>query len=543
MYRTALHSLAIFTTTFALLVTIQACRASEACLTCHADMQQDLTSAHRLDTQPCTRCHAGDAGATTLPAAHAGLIAFPGNLDNAQQACGDCHPARVASVTASPMHTGTHMVQITRRVFGETQTGDDTATLQSLSDSPADSLLRKLCASCHLGQNKRAHRLDVTRDRGGGCLACHLNQHPQGAHPRLTARVEDGRCFGCHSRSSRIALAYAGLAEVDAATATTTPRARLADGRLVEHRPADIHHQAGMACIDCHTGTGLMGALPTAARQDQSVDIACNDCHDNRHPRATPADWPAQHRGMLKRIPFAYTPDQPFLTTAHGTPLWHIEVKADRLLLHSKLSRQRRVIPSDMVAAHTLKKEHARLDCNACHSQWAPQCYSCHLGYTPSEHQWDHVERRPTPGQWSQQQAQIRNDLPPLGVTATGRIAPFVPGMILSIDHPDPTVPPFQRLFGSLAPHTTGPARSCGSCHANPVALGLGEGRLVQQAGQWRFHARHPALADGLPGDAWTTLGAAQPGSGSYPGDRSFNQEELVHILNSRPGEQQAVDK
>ena len=34
-----------------------------------------------------------------LPGAHNGLIAFPGNLDNAAQTCGSCHAAQVASVT------------------------------------------------------------------------------------------------------------------------------------------------------------------------------------------------------------------------------------------------------------------------------------------------------------------------------------------------------------------------------------------------------------------------------------------------------------
>ena len=537
MQHIAMNNLAIITAGLVLLVSTQSCRASEACQSCHADMSKGLASSHQLAARACTGCHAGDAAATELPAAHAGLIAFPGNLGNAQQTCGGCHPAQVASVTAGPMHTGTHMVQVTRRVFGEETAASDDHTLQALTHSPADSLLRKLCASCHLGQDKRAHRLDVTRDRGGGCLACHLNEHPDGAHPQLTAKVEDGRCFGCHSRSSRIALAYAGLAEVEAASTSTTRRARLDDGRLVEYRPADVHHQAGLGCIDCHTGSGLMGSLPAARRQDQSVDIACSDCHDNRHPRIRQSTWPAQHRGMLGRIPSPATADQEFLTTANGTPLWHIEVRAESLVLHSKLTGQQRTIPPYQDDAHTLEAEHARLDCNACHAQWAPQCYGCHLSYSPEQMQWDHIERKVTPGQWSQRQSGIRNNLPPLGVTATGAITPFVPGMIMTIDHPNIEVPSFQRLFGSLAPHTTGPARSCNSCHTDPVALGLGEGRLEQRTGQWHFKPAHPPLADGLPADAWTTLEATQPGSGSYPGDRSFNQQELIHILNSVPAQ------
>jgi hypothetical protein len=498
-------------------------------------MTGGLARGHQFVERSCSTCHGGDPEATQLPAAHTGLIGFPGNLDNVAETCGNCHPAQVASIFYSPMHTGTHMVSITRRVFGEKLPAEGKQTLQALSHTPADSLLRKLCASCHLGKAKTRHRLDVTHDQGGGCLACHLNEHPAGAHPELTVKVEDGRCFGCHSRSSRIALNYAGLAETDAASRKQahTRLARLADGRLVEHRPADVHHQAGMSCIDCHTGSGLMGALAGADRQDQAVDIACNDCHNNQHQRITQANWPGQHRGMLKRIPFPVKDGQEFLTTANGTPLWHIEVGDDELVLYQKLTARRQTIPQYTLHEHNLLTEHIRLDCNACHAQWAPQCYECHLSFSPDEPQWDHIEQQTTPGQWSQQLAGIRNDLPPLGVSATGDITTFVPGMIMSVHHPDFAPPLFRRLFGALSPHTTGPARNCASCHRSPVALGLGEGRLENQAGQWLFRPAHGSLQDGLPADAWTTLGAQHPGSGTYPNDRSFSGEEIRRILNN----------
>lgn len=517
-----------------ILTTSSWCRARENCPVCHHDMISGLSRDHNFSVGPCSACHGGNPDATQLPGAHDGLIAFPGNLDNALETCGRCHPAQVASVTISPMHTGTHMVQITHRVFGQEATAEESYTLQALSKTPADSLLRKLCASCHLGQQKTQHRHDVSRDRGGGCLACHLNNYPGGAHPALSVKVEDGRCFGCHSRSSRIALSYAGLAEADESTLenTQTKVSRLMDGRLVEHRPADVHHQAGMSCIDCHTGDGLMGAIANPDRQDQSVDITCNDCHNNQNPRVTLANWPDKHRGMLDRIPFPVTTKQEFLSTGNGTPLWHIEVRNDELLLHMKLAADTRVIPAYKPRDHGLEVEHTRLTCNACHAQWAPQCYECHLSFSPDDPQWDHIERKYTPGLWSQRQAGIRNSLPPLGVTATGDITTFVPGMIMTIDHPDFTAPLFRRLFGALSPHTTGSARACESCHHSSVALGLGEGRLENDAGQWSFRSTQQALQDGLPADAWTTFEAEHPGRGTYPNDRSFNAEETGRILN-----------
>lgn len=515
------------------------CIAGENCTTCHGNIATGLADSHRFIQRPCTGCHGGIGNADNIADAHDGLEPFPGNLDNAAAACGSCHPAQVASVTASAMHTGTDMVQITRRAFGQETTADDRHSLQSLSQSPADSLLRKLCAGCHLGLQKTRHSHDVTRDRGGGCLACHLNDYAPDEHPALTLGIEDGRCFGCHSRSSRIALSYAGLAETDTASHGNKPASlsRLLDGRLVEHRPADSHHQAGLSCIDCHTGAGLMGMPANRTGEGAAVDIACTDCHDNRNPRIRYDDWPQQYRGMLERIPFKAAADQRFLVTANGTPLWHIEIRNDVYVLHLKQTAETRVIPPYRAQVHTLQNEHERLTCNACHARWAPQCYECHLDYSADEMQWDHVEQKPTAGLWTQRQGLIRNDLPALGVAANGEITGFVPGMIMSVDHPDYSEPLFSRLFGSISAHTTGPARSCESCHVSSVALGLGEGSLNKLDGRWIFTPEFPALQDGLPADAWTTLEANTPASGTRPHERSFNREEIHRILNSWRGD------
>lgn len=99
-----------------------------------------------------------------------------------------------------------------------------------------------------------------------------VESYPDEAHPALTARVSDARCFGCHSRSGRISLSYAGLAEVDGSTEPDAKAGlRLPDGRPIARLPADVHYLAGMSCIDCHTSIGLMGdageALFKAAKQ------------------------------------------------------------------------------------------------------------------------------------------------------------------------------------------------------------------------------------------------------------------------------------
>jgi len=499
------------------------------CLDCHREMQQGFNAAHAAFAENCVRCHGGDATAASETTAHRGLIAFPGDMDSAQQVCGDCHADKVDGVTHGLMHTGRGMVSTTRQVFGEPADRPGHNDLQHLTHSPADSLLRKLCASCHLGQNKTAHRLDVTRDRGGGCLACHINDQSSQTHPALTAQVGDARCFGCHSRSSRISLNYAGIAET--ATTTTADTNRLADGRAVEFRPADRHHAAGMACIDCHTEKGLMGTAtaPPPSNQKQAVDIRCEDCH--RITRTiSPTQWPAAYRALLSRIPYPVEPGTRIPVTGNGTPLWHIELKGDSAWLHRKLAGDRLRIPPYRDSDHPLAQEHRRLACTACHSQWAPQCYGCHLQYDEAGEQYDHAERTITPGIWKEGRSNPRNGAPPLGVNAENKIVPVIPGMIMEVIHPDWPQPRFVRRFQAIEPHTTGPARRCASCHRSSTALGLGQGQLQPDGKQWTFSPGMEILRDGLAADAWTRIGqTGEIRETLFP--RPFTLQEIEHIL------------
>ena len=425
-----------------------------ACVGCHEDQQAGYVAGHAFAANDCTICHGGDSGATVEDLAHEGLVAFPGNLDNAEASCGDCHAERVASVSESLMHTGRGMVHTTRLVIDGDPGPEHTRNLQSLGDSVADSMLRKVCASCHLGQPKTVHAIDVTTSRGGGCLACHIAAHPEGAHPALTSEVSDARCFGCHSRSGRISLSYAGLAEVDES------ELQLADGRKVAQLEADIHYAAGMGCKDCHYADDVMGSAGHAVHQRDAVAAECTDCHE----------------------------------------------------------------------PHEEDADHERLECSACHSQWAPQCFGCHMAYDAGGEQWDHVDREMTAGRWHDRRWDVRNTLPALGVNAEGRIEVFVPGMIMTVAHPDWDEAKFVRMFAPLSPHTTGQSRSCESCHRSSDALGLGRGELALVEGELEFEPAGEILQDGLPADAWTNIGNTLGGRAPFPGQRPFDAEEMRRI-------------
>jgi hypothetical protein len=98
----------------------------------------------------------------------------------------------------------------------------------------------------------------------------------------------------------------------------------------------------------------------------------------------------------------------------------------------------------------------------------------------------------------------------------------------------------FRRLYARTFSHTIRrEARSCESCHTDPVALGYGRGALRYEVrgstGQWRFTPAHePLPADGLPGDAWIGFLQSRAGMVSTRDDvRPFNPDEQRRILNA----------
>jgi hypothetical protein len=188
-------------------------------------------------------------------------------------------------------------------------------------------------------------------------------------------------------------------------------------------------------------------------------------------------------------------------------------------------------IPRYRDSSHPRRDDHARLTCSACHAQWAPQCYGCHTTHDSGGRQWNHLLGKETPGRWIERRWGVRNEPPVLGVTGNDRIAPAIPGMIFSIEHPAWERPLFRRLFSLFDPHTTGPSRSCESCHASSTALGLGEGRLTRSESGWQFHPVQPVLEDGLPADAWTSLDGTLSGGGTRVGNRPLAVGEMRRIL------------
>jgi len=472
--------------------------AVEGCLACHA-AAEGPGGAHA--TTGCEPCHLGDARATTAAGAHHGMEPEPGALRTAERTCGRCHGRELERVRGSLMATARGLVAVDRWAFGERPTPDgapeDTITsiLEAATPTPAEDHLRRLCAGCHLGTT-RDNRDDAITAGASGCSACHAPATPtaaapRGPHPPVDARADDTRCLGCHSRSARISLGYQGLYEVSgpAAEACAEP-VTLHDGRRGCRTTMDVHFAGGMACIDCHVHTELMGDGTPHAHAEAATEVRCESCHGPA-PAATWRDVEDPISvDLLRQRGEARAPDEPVRLGLRGTPLWNVRPAAGApgppgpsstggWQLVGKLDgRVRAIAPTPTDHDHT-RPGHERLTCAACHDAWAPRCDTCHTDYVPDGVQWDFAAAALRPGLWRERHVAMGIAPPTLGVDAAGRIAPTMPGMIGTLDaraHPAApagAAPIKLRLHAVVAPHTTRrEARTCASCHADAQAVG-----------------------------------------------------------------------
>jgi len=528
----------------------------ERCIDCHQGANEDPGGLHPASVIGCEPCHLGDPKAVTADAAHRGMEPEPGALRTVDRTCGRCHQRETERVRSSLMATARGIVAVDRWAFGERPTPDGDETMADVlaapHPTPAQDHLRRLCAGCHLGTT-RDNRDDAIVQGASGCSACHSPARPPRpdgavllAHATVDSRVDDGRCLGCHSRSGRISLGYQGLFETSGHGIEACPeadRVTLHDGRTGCRAPADVHQRAGLACIDCHVHTELMGDGAVYRHEEQATEVRCESCHGSARPDADngpgPTTWGAVSDAitldLVRQRGETRAPDEPVRTGLRGTPLWNVRPQTDgSWSLVGKLDGRARAIRATPADADHTRPGHERLTCASCHDAWAPRCTTCHTRFDPDGTQWDFAAAKETAGRWHETNEGMSMAPPTLGVDAAGRIVPTMPGMIGTIESATaPASARSLRLHAAIVPHTTQrEARSCSSCHADAIALGLGAGDLDLSGDAVRFTPAHPAPNDpALARDRWVDLFPATPGATTRVGGRSLDADEQRRVL------------
>jgi hypothetical protein len=513
---------------------------NESCMQCHSEMT-GFSSSHNPEAIGCYSCHGGNPFSPDKRSAHQGMRLIPGNLSDAQLSCGttQCHSDIASRIHSGLMATMSGVISVDRFVFNESETPDQLTSVHELQDSPADEHLRNMCVKCHLGNPKNATGPVSESSRGGGCLACHLNYQDfdRGVafydtqlskdtnyltiHPSIDLKVSNDHCFGCHSRSGRISTNYEGwhetLLEATDISLQDTLYRLVEETRVFRFVQQDVHHKAGMDCIDCHNSYELMGDGNLYAHEEQQTEIACSDCHRDQANQVIKFADLDQESALIASLRYDNIGERVFLTTLkRNRTLINTQVKNDSLLMHSKNSTKTFVLNPPHRACQR-GDAHDEVSCSACHSAWAPSCIGCHNAYDDQEPGYNMVLNKEKQGSWVEYVGEYNAHLPAMGIrkTETGQeVIPVVPGMVLTIDLASFTKDKhdsliFKRLFAPAAPHTTASkGRSCTSCHNNPVALGYGKGKLdfiiTNGQGKWRLISHYQDNKhDGLPEDAW----------------------------------------
>lgn len=524
---------------------------SESCVACH-DNTTGFSQYHDPTKIGCSACHLGNISATDKDKSHAGMINIPGNLSNAAQTCSsnDCHQSELHRIEHSLMATNSGIVSIDKWAFDEIHTTDTLFHIENIGNTAAETHLKNLCFKCHLGYEKKNYAITSENSRGGGCLACHLtyknDSKPDindGIHPNLSLNISNDKCFGCHSRSNRISTNFEGWYE----TLYTENEVKdsigyriLQDERVFGYAGEDVHHKAGLLCIDCHSSQEVMGDGKAYKHQTEALKIQCSDCH------TTTAFKTAGFEAFGEAEIIDYTLRQYewaskkfIITEKDSIPLVNTYFdENEQAYLISKIDQSKHIINRSCEQDNV----HQSLDCNMCHTSWAPSCIGCHTSYD-SEIQLTNGKK----GKWKELLGGFGYAKPIMGKnTEENKIIPAVPGMIMSLDKTAFTGPHigkdsiFLRLFAPVGAHTTvKESRSCESCHTNPEALGYGKGTLTyyvkNNKGYWQFESLYEfSEQDSLPQDAWHGFLHTIDDSRKYSAHENFlplNLEEQKKVL------------
>lgn len=494
----------------------------ESCLSCHSELT-GFSPYHDPKTIGCASCHLGNIHSNDKNLAHKGMVLIPGNLQNASQTCAtaNCHSKELHRIQKSLMTTNSGIISVDKYLFDELKPQDSLFHITHLGQTAADMHLKNKCASCHLGNEKKHYGAIDEKSRGGGCLACHLNYDAgtkpnikDQVHPQINLNVDNTKCFGCHSRSGRIATNYEGWSETllkPKEVKNSKNHRLLMDGRVFEETTPDVHHKSGMLCIDCHISQEIMGDGKTYKHEADAIKISCSDCHiQGRAVQAKPLqmDYISAFDYALRGYKHS---TNSFLVTQKGSiPLVNTykDAKGNALLV-SKINKK------ELAIKPSCKRDavHQKVSCSMCHTAWAPTCIGCHTDYDPRI-----VNADKTEGRWIEHVAEFGFAPPTIGVKKTGNskeFVPAIPGMIMTLDktnfkgNKSGKDQKFIRWYAPNAAHTTTKAvRNCASCHSNSQALGFGKGTLnyvvKANSARWEFtsyYANSPQ--DGLPQDAW----------------------------------------
>ncbi|MEL7527515.1 MAG: cytochrome C [Pseudomonadota bacterium] len=414
------------------------------------------------------------------------------------------------------------------------------------------------CSSCHVPYSNdgfyEGGDPTIAKDQPGKLLT-HQMQGTRKSKVKVGeveySGIPSETCNSCHNRGKRIGVSYQGIMEFPYGSPYNEkggkqPKLHTKNYVYVKD---DLHHSiesrdgnpaGGMLCQDCHTSIDMHGDGNLPGTTLAQVEIECEDCHGtvSKFPWELPLGYGEEHatdigdtaRGLADDVTAeqymaeVYDPEDGYLLSARGNPLGNVIRRGDKVILHSASGLDFEVpvlrqlaldgnwkSPNAEVAMMSVGKHMESMECYACHADWAPQCYGCHITVDYSEGKTDvdwinNANSRgedgltadnamgtnglTSPGKVAETRSYLRWEEPTLGINGEGRVSPLMPGcqvITTVIDKDGNTVAHNETWMtpdaggtkgldhAAVQPHTAGrEARTCESCHNNPKALGYG---------------------------------------------------------------------
>jgi hypothetical protein len=399
-------------------------------------------------------------------------------------------------------------------------------------------------------------------------------------HPELSLNITNEHCFGCHARSGRISTNYEGWFETlfteeeiktDSHSELTEGHPEfisrsesisesndeklnqvqldnekiifriLMDGRVFQKTKDDVHHQAGMECIDCHVSQEIMGDGNSYEHLEDQVRIQCKDCHSKETHSIRYDELDFESKKIVDQRNLKMEDSKYLVTEKSNIPIINsfINSSGEKYLITKSKKEILQLKPPAEICVEG--KAHQRVSCNSCHTEWVSHCVGCHTEYDPKLEGYDLLDNKEIVGSWNETPSDFYIDYPILGVRKekSGKeiIDTFIPGMVVTLDKlkNNPNKKIFKRLFAPTFSHTINKqGRGCKSCHNNPLAVGYGKGKLSYSSnGKWKFipqFSNHKE--DNLPKDAWIGfLKTRDETSTTRINTRPFTVEEQERIL------------
>ena len=600
---------------------------SEKCVFCHQGISQ-IGKSHPLSFG-CTVCHGGNGDATDKDTAHSTLIydpeartgkRNPSSFSVVDKTCGQsyCHSGHdqeernhIERVKKSMMGTLAGMISGLRYQWGaqgqreaiygvrevEDKDGDlplNEGALPKLQTLPifsgkeadlkidkpnishhiGDRLLKDRCFECHIDSPGGSKSF-----RSQGCAACHFTYAKDGlyrgndptisitepGHPKrhtMTTLTPDSTCRQCHQGFQTTQENIETEKNfTDGITSQSLASSFPGFGKIRQ----DVHLEAGLECIDCHTQFDIMGDGNIYSKQHQAVEIRCETCHGDADSRPLIAQLKDPLDRVI-RLARSYkgwnnSVGDWMVLSSRQRKLTNVKVKEGMIVTLGK--RNGNIYPTPLTAdstqSHNIPEHKNKLECTSCHSQWVPNCKGCHSTFMPGKSE--------TSKSWAPDASQMFNvESPSLMLGPRGKVAPMIAserrlfnafdeqgkpihvmrdnGDAIGVYREWSFTNPHGYSEGHLAyamnPHSTGKkVRSCASCHMSPLALGLGEGDIdIGSNSSGKDDKFLPLVKTDLTSgrsqlapEARLTLRGEPIAGVSQPGARPFNQKEINRIL------------